>query len=299
MFGLHSASKAGLVCLSVFSLSLAAPAAFAQAPVISEPAEVTNATDTSIADTNITETNIIEADITEADVTEASLTADEAAMLDLLEALNTDGISVEAIAPIEPNAIQESAIAEESTVLEGSTEAAKPVDVEPVKQPGASVLSGLETASINNTAFAEPVVRDLSAVNVPLNVDPSSVPALRAALNSDSALTRLYAADALWTLTGDRDLVLPTLMSAAVKGDTQAQRLAIRAIAQLGEDALPAVPILNTLIGDRDSRTRQIAQDALAIVRSERRSSTVLGIIVRESRRRLIPAAFRAITNLW
>lgn len=276
MFGLNHASKAGLVLLSIFSLNLLATSAFAQSldPVQSS----------ATAESGLT------------DDLAGSSTADETAMLELLEALNTDGISIEAIAPIETDTIKTETAevsATETNVIE------EPPVADPTVQPTASALSGLESASINDTALAEPATRDLSAVNIHTNVDPDAVPALRASLNSDSALTRLYAADALWTLTGDRDLILPTLMTAAVDGDTQAQELAIAAIAQLGKEALPAVPILNDLSSDRNSRTRQIAQDALAIVRSERRSSTVLGIIARESRQRLVPAAFRAITNLF
>ena len=199
----------------------------------------------------------------------------EAAMLEIARALDADGVEEVAL-PI-------------AVIQDEPVEA-----MAAVRLPGASALDGLEGASLE-TASGPMIERDLVASSFAVSAE--DVPALTAALQSDSALTQLYAADTLWTLTGDRDLILPTLMEAAVNGDVQAQDMAIRAIAQMGEQALPAVPLLNRLAGS--SRTRSLARNALTVVRSGNPSAAALGIIARESRRRIIPAALRAITGLW
>jgi len=154
---------------------------------------------------------------------------------------------------------------------------------EAIVMPGASDLDGLTSASL-----------DLSTLTT------ESIPALKTALDSDNDLTQLYAADALWTLTGDSELVLPTLISAAASENLSARQLATAAIAHLGKQALPALPVLNQLIGNSDARTRNIAQDTLSIITSNNRPATTLGIIRREVRRSIImPAAVRAINYLW
>ena len=197
----------------------------------------------------------------------------EAAMQTLTEALAADGVTY--------------------LLISAETQAADSA----VKQPGAEALNGLERVGIERLAVAS-AGRNLPTTNAAFTVDTAAVPALTAALESDQALTQLYAADAIWTLTGDSNLVLPTLMEAAASDDTDIQELAVSALRQMGNEASPAVPVLIELL-DKDSRTRLIAQDAIAVIRSENRSEAVLGIISRESRRRLLPAAIRAISNLW
>ncbi|MGB3298891.1 MAG: hypothetical protein WBA76_11520, partial [Phormidesmis sp.] len=131
-------------------------------------------------------------------------------------------------------------------------------------------------------------------------VEADAVPALKAALNSNNELTQLYAADALWTLTGDRDLVLPTLISAAASDNFKVRDLATLGLTYLSRQALPAVPVLNRLLGDSDSTTRSVAQATVDIIKSNNRPATTLGILARESRRlRIVPAAIRAIGRLW
>ncbi len=153
----------------------------------------------------------------------------------------------------------------------------------PTPTPGASELEGLTSTSL-----------DLSSLTA------ESVPALKTALNSDNDLTQLYAADALWTLTGDSELVLPTLISAASSNNLSTRQLATAAIAHLGQRALPAIPMLNQLVGNSDASTRSLAQNALEIITSRDRPATTLGIIRREVRRTIIvPAAVRAINRLW
>ncbi len=201
----------------------------------------------------------------------------EAAMLTLSEALDADGVA-DILATAESEAVEE---------LEAVVE----------KSPGAEVLVGLESASMDSPGVG-PTERALAATGAAFTVEASSVPALQAALNSNQALTQLYAADALWTLTGDSELVLPTLMKAAASGDADIQALAVAALGQMGNQASPAVPMLTELL-NRNSRTRAIAQNALTVIRSGNPSRTMLGIIARESRRRVLPAALRAISELW
>lgn len=127
-----------------------------------------------------------------------------------------------------------------------------------------------------------------------------AVPTLRAALGQDNSLTQLYAADALWTLTGNRDLVLPTLVTATASSDSKARDLATMGLAYLGRQVLPAVPLLNQVIGNRSGGSRSIAQTALGVVVNSSPASA-LGIIARESPRLLrnVPAAVRAVSRLW
>lgn len=201
----------------------------------------------------------------------------EAAILMLTEALAADGVT-------------DLFVSAEAEALTAKT-----------KRPGAEALSGLESVSIESFSIERATGsngRDLLAAGDTFTVDAASVPALRAALGSDQALAQLYAADALWTLTGDSNLVLPTLMEAAASDDADIQELAVLALKQMGDEASPAVPVLVELL-DKDSKTRLIAQDALTVINSENRSEAVLGIIARESQRRLLPAALRAIGGLW
>ena len=207
----------------------------------------------------------------------------EAAMLELAEALNADDVE-EIVLPVETVAVDAGI---ESVVI---------APIEEVKVPSAETLGTFESIGSSEISI-ETKQRDLSTANARFALAAEDMPALQAALQSNNPLTQLYAADTLWTLTGDRDLVLPTLIEAAVAGDEQAQAMAIGAIAQMGEDALPAVPVLNQLV--KDARTRSIARDALTVVRSGNPSSAALGIVAREAQRRLLPAALRAITGLW
>lgn len=161
--------------------------------------------------------------------------------------------------------------------------------LEEVNRPAGAAAIG-ELASVGVDALA----MDAFAV------ESDSVPALKAALNSGNKLTQLYAADALWTLTGDSNLVLPTLISAAASDNFQIRNLATSGLAYLGRRALPAVPALNRLLGENNSTTRTIAQATIDIIKSNNRPATTLGILARESRRlRIVPAAIRTIGRLW
>lgn len=244
--------------------------AFSQAAVLDQFIEQTELSKTT------TQPVVVNQAVTEDATAERAVDAAEsgAAMLTLTEALAADGVT-------------DVFVSAEAEALKAPAK----------KQPGAEALSGLESASIESFAV-NTAGRDLVATGAAFTVDAASVPALQAALHSDRALTQLYAADALWTLTGDRNLVLPTLMEAANSDDPDIQELAVLALRQMGDEASPAVPVLIELL-DKDSKTRLIAQDALTVINSESRSEAVLGIIARESQRRLLPAALRAITGLW
>ena len=171
--------------------------------------------------------------------------------------------------------------------------------------PTAATLGGPISLDTTATTFIDPTsTLNLAAVSSAFSVDPTSVPALQAALSSNNELTRLYAADTLWTLTGEADLVLPTLLAATNSQNVETRELALSAIAQLGQAALPTVPVLNDIIQNSDSltdnRTRQIAQDVLTVVNSENRPATMLGILAKEVQRRGgLPALLRTLSRLW
>ena len=151
------------------------------------------------------------------------------------------------------------------------------------KQSAATVISDIGLS----TAVSEAVLQ-------------VAVPTLSAALSQDNAVTQLYAADALWTLTEDRDLVLPTLVTVAASSDHKARDLAALGLAHLGRQILPAVPLLNRVISNPEPSSRNIVQTALGVAVNSSPVSA-LGIIARESPRllRRVPAIVRAVTRLW
>lgn len=179
-----------------------------------------------------------------------------------------------------------------------------------VRQAAASALGDfgplaeLALPALSQALLGEDAGVSQTVAGTLLKIGPESIPTLTAALNSDNALVRLYAADALWTLTEDRNLILPTLISVAASSDFETRELATLGISYLGRQALPAVPLLNQLLGDRDSRTRNIAQTALEIVGRNSPPASTLGILGRQTRRLTrvpgaVPAAVRAISRLW
>jgi HEAT repeat protein len=175
-----------------------------------------------------------------------------------------------------------------------------------VRQAAASALGDfgplaeIALPALSQTLLGQDVSVNQAIASTLLKIGPQSVPALTEALRSDNTLTRLYAADALWTLTENRDLVLPTLVAAAASNDFQTRELATLGIAYLGRQALPAVPFLNRLLGNSDSRTRNIARTALEIVGNNNRPSSTLGILEDQPRGlNAVPAVVEAITRLW
>ncbi|MGB3296441.1 MAG: HEAT repeat domain-containing protein [Phormidesmis sp.] len=183
----------------------------------------------------------------------------------------------------------------------------KAVAADALVQIGSDAVPALSDLLVNDTVSsvakqaAATIISDIG-LSSPVSdaVLQVAVPTLRAALGQNNAVTQLYAADALWTLTENRDLVLPTLVTAAASSDHKARDLATVGLAYLGRQVLPAVPLLNQVIGHQEAHPRNIAQTALGVVVNSGPVSA-LGIIARESPRllRTVPAVVRAVTRLW
>ncbi len=211
-------------------------------------------------------------------------TADsEMAMTSVAEALRSDITELQATAPITPSATE---VADPPASDEISSATASITPPTTVTETDSAAIAGLlETASLESKLG---------------RIEADSVPALRAALNSDHALTQLYAADTLWTLTSDRDLILPTLISVAAGSNLQTRELATAALGYLGRQALPAVPFLNRLLRENNAQTQAIAQTALEAINSNNRPATTLGILTQASRRQgVLPTVVRALNRLW
>ncbi len=133
-----------------------------------------------------------------------------------------------------------------------------------------------------------------------LKIGPESVPTLTAALTSGNALTRLYAADALWTLTQDSSLILPTLVSLLSTGDVKTRELATLGLTYLGRQALPAVPALRQLVGGNNQRLVTAAQLALLILNNNSAPAATLGFLLTDTQTpSSVPAVFEAVSRLW
>ncbi|MGC1217141.1 MAG: HEAT repeat domain-containing protein [Phormidesmis sp.] len=324
--------KATVVFSGILAMGLVAPSAIAQvepvlepttflefsdalAPILDAPALDALAADEPVADELTTN------ELTTGEPAAGEPGADsETAMLELLAVLDTVPPAIEtpvaevpvAEIPVAETPVAETPVAETPVAKVPAVEA--PVAV--TDNPGAASLVDLQAVSLSPAIAPDASHLDISNLNAVdasetssetsatalLAAQSSAIPALTSALNSDNMLTRLYAADALWNLTGNRELILPTLTAAASSRDIHVRDLAVTALAQLGAQALPSVSVLHeAALNERasNSRTRRIAQDTLAVVRGDRRPATVLGIIARESRRMLIPPAIRALSGLW
>ncbi len=146
----------------------------------------------------------------------------------------------------------------------------------------------------NNSDLSQTVAGSL------LKIGPESVPVLTAALTSGNALTRLYAADALWTLTQDSSLILPTLVSLLSTGDVKTRELATLGLTYLGRQALPAVPALRQLVGSNNQRLVSAAQLALLILNNNNNPAATLGLLLTDTQTpSSVPAVFEAISRLW
>jgi len=131
-------------------------------------------------------------------------------------------------------------------------------------------------------------------------IGQQSVPGLTEALNSDDALTRLYAADAIWTLTQDSSLILPTLVSSLSDGDVETRELAALGLTYLGKEALPAIPAIRNLLGSDNGRILNIAQLALLILNNENAPASDLNILRTEAEELdSVPAVVEVVSQLW
>ncbi len=133
-----------------------------------------------------------------------------------------------------------------------------------------------------------------------VKIGRQSVPGLTAALNSDDPLTRLYAADAIWTLTKDSSLILPTLVSALSDGDVETRELAALGLTYLGRQALPALPAVRNLLGSGNSRTLDVTRLALMILNNKNEPANNLGLLRPEPQTlNSLPAVVQAVNELW
>ncbi len=131
-------------------------------------------------------------------------------------------------------------------------------------------------------------------------IGQQSVPGLTEALNDDDPLTRLYAADALWTLTKDSSLILPTLVSTLSDGTVETRELAALGLTYLGRQASPALPDLRGLLGDDNDRIVDIAQLALLILGNRNEPAPDLGFLRTDAEKvDSVPAIAEAVSQLW
>lgn len=146
----------------------------------------------------------------------------------------------------------------------------------------------------NNSDVSQTVAGSL------LKIGPEAVPILTTALTSGNPLTRLYAADALWTLTQDSSLILPTLVSLLSTGDVKTRELATLGLTYLGRQALPAVPALRQLAGANNQRLVSAAQLALLILNNNNAPAANLGFLLTNPQTpSSVPAVFEAVSRLW
>ena len=302
-------SKILFICLSAFTWNIAATTTFAQ-EIASEKGSVS-----ALVEADSIDTDSIDAVLTDAVLTDAALIGrsldsslqndSETAIEDISEIERASETDTSLSEATELAASQETPEIENSETAASETAASEiALDIAPEIAPiiGASALGEFKSVSSNTIAF-EAAKRDLSAVASTFSVEESrfnesTLLALLDALENGDTMDRLYAADELWALTGDRALILPTLTAATASDDPQVRDLAIAALSQLSAQALPSgLPTLNDLLSNEN--TRQIAQDALTVATSENRSASLLQIAFREGRRRLWPNAIRAITDLF
>ncbi|MEL6469406.1 MAG: HEAT repeat domain-containing protein [Cyanobacteria bacterium J06623_4] len=131
-------------------------------------------------------------------------------------------------------------------------------------------------------------------------IGQQSVPGLTEALNSEDALTRLYAADAIWTLTEDSSLILPTLISSLSDGTVESRELAALGLTYLGRQAVPAIPDLRGLLGEDNDRLVDIAQLALLILNNRNEPQPDLGFLRTDAEKaESIPALVEVVSQLW
>ena len=131
-------------------------------------------------------------------------------------------------------------------------------------------------------------------------IGQQSTPGLTEALNSDDLVTRLYAADALWTLTKDTGLILPTIVSVLSEGDVESQELAALALTYLGREAAPALPDLRGLLGSNNDRIVNIVQLSLLILNNNNAAAPDLGFLRTDAEKTdSIPAIVEVVSQLW
>ena len=175
-----------------------------------------------------------------------------------------------------------------------------------VRKAAASALGDFgPLADVAIPALSKALLGEDSGVNQTIagsltKIGQQSVPGLTAALESDDMLTRLYAADAIWTLTEDSSLILPTLVSALSDGEVRTREMAALGLTYLGRQASPALPDLRGLLGDDNDRLVDIASLALAIIGNRNEPQPDLGFLKTDAEKAdSVPAIVEAVSRLW
>ena len=175
-----------------------------------------------------------------------------------------------------------------------------------VRKAAASALGDFgPLADVAIPALSRALLGEDSGVNQTIatsltKIGQQSVPGLTEALNSDDALTRLYAADAIWTLTEDSSLILPTLVSSLSDGSVETQELAALGLTYLGRQALPALPDLRGLLGSDNDRLVDIVQLTLLILGNRNEPQPDLGFLKTDAEvADSVPAIAEVISRLW
>ena len=175
-----------------------------------------------------------------------------------------------------------------------------------VRKAAASALGDFgPLADVAIPALSKALLGEDSGVNQTVasslsKIGQQSVPGLTEALNSDDMLTRLYAADALWTLTQDSGLILPTLVSALSDGSVETRELAALGLTYLGRQAEPALPDLRGLLGEDNDRLVDIANLAILILGNRNAPQPDLGFLRTDADKAdSLPAIVEAVSQLW
>lgn len=175
-----------------------------------------------------------------------------------------------------------------------------------VRKAAASALGDFgPLADVAIPALSKALLGEDSGVNQTVagsltKIGQQSVPGLTEALESDDVLTRLYAADAIWTLTEDSSLILPTLVSALSDGNVETRELAALGLTYLGRQASPALPDLRGLLGEDNDRLVDIANLALLIIGNRNEPQPDLGFLKTDAEKAdSVPAIVEAVSRLW
>ncbi|MFI6369943.1 HEAT repeat domain-containing protein [Streptomyces sp. NPDC050546] len=120
------------------------------------------------------------------------------------------------------------------------------------------LLRGMPDGPRPRDALTGAAVRALGAFG---RAADEAVPDLRGLLETDRAVA---AAEALWSITGEPDTVLPALLrELTVSGDRRRRAAAADTLARLGPAARPALPGLRRIAGSGDARERATAACAV------------------------------------
>lgn len=119
------------------------------------------------------------------------------------------------------------------------------------------LLRGMPDGPRRRDAVTEAATRALGAFG---DAAREAIPDLRGLLETDCAVA---AADALWSVTGDADAVLPVLLRELTGPGSGRRRRAAAVLGRLGPAARPALPGLREMAGSGEARTRTTAACAV------------------------------------